>query len=117
MFLTPSNGTALRFAITTGGATREQQLSATPLVTGSWQHVVVTLGSSNTGTLYVNGAVVARSTSMTLTPSSLGTTTQNWIGRSEFTTDPYFSGQLDNVRIYSRVLAAADVQALATGHL
>jgi hypothetical protein len=116
MFLTPSNGTSFRFGISTGGATREQQLNANSLATGRWQHVVVTLGSS-TGTLYVDGSVVARSTNLTLTPSSLGTTTQNWIGRSEYAADPYFSGQIDNFRIYSRVLATADVQMLATGHL
>jgi hypothetical protein len=116
MFLTPNSGTALRFAITTGGAGREQQINATPLTTGSWQHVVVTLGAG-TGTLYVNGAVVARSTRVSLTPSSLGTTTQLWIGRSEFTTDPYYNGQFDNFRIYSRALAAADVAALYAGQL
>jgi hypothetical protein len=78
---------------------------------------VVTLGPSNTGTLYVNGAVVNRSTNITLTPSSLGTATQSWIGRSQFTGDPYFSGRMDNFRIYSRALAAAAVQMLASGHL
>jgi Concanavalin A-like lectin/glucanases superfamily len=116
MFLTPNSGAGTRFSITTGGNGQEQQLNATALATGSWQHVAVTL-AANTGTLYVNGAEVAQNTSMTLNPASLGTTTQNWLGRSEFASDPYLNGQLDNFRIYDRALSAADVHTLYADHL
>jgi Concanavalin A-like lectin/glucanases superfamily len=118
MFLTvSSNAAAPRFSITTGGSGQEQQLNPTAaLVTGSWQHVAVTL-TANTGTLYVNGSQVAQNASMTLDPASLGTTAQDWLGRSEFAGDPYLDGQLDNFRIYDRALSATDVQALYAGHL
>jgi hypothetical protein len=49
---------------------------------------------------------------MTLTPSSLGNTTQNWLGRSHYN-DPYFYGRIDDFRIYDRSLNAAEVQSLA----
>jgi hypothetical protein len=114
MFLTPNNGAtdALRFAITTGGNTREQVITnATPLPTTTWQHVAVTL-TANTGTLYVNGAQVMQNAAMTLSPSSLGNTTQNWLGRSQFAGDPYVIGQIDNFRIYNRALSASEVQQL-----
>jgi hypothetical protein len=116
MFLTPNSGSGTRFAITTGGNGQEQQLNATALATGSWQHVAVT-GTGNTGTLYVNGAEVAQSTTVTLSPMSLGSTTQNWIGRSQYAADPYLTGQIDNFRIYDRALSAAEVQALFAGDL
>jgi hypothetical protein len=117
MFLTPnSNAGTLRFGITIGGNGQEQQLNAPALATGSWQHVALTR-TANTGTLYVNGAEVAQSTTMTLSPMSLGTTTQNWLGRSQFAVDPYLSGQLDNFRIYDRALSAAEVQVLYAGDL
>ncbi len=116
MFLTPNGGAGLRFGITTGGNGQEQQLNGPALATGSWQEVAVTLGGS-TGTLYVNGAAVAQNTSMTLNPASLGTTTHNWLGRSQFAVDPYLDGQLDDVRIYDRALSAAEVQALYANHL
>lgn len=116
MFLTPNSGTNLRFGITTGGSGQEQQVNAPSLATGSWQHVAVTL-VPNTCTLYVNGAVVAQSTSVSLTPSSLGATTQRWIGRSEFSADPYYGGLVDNFRVYGRALSGVDVQALYAGHL
>jgi hypothetical protein len=116
MFLTPNSGTTLRFSITTGGATAEQQINATSLPTGTWEHVALTL-SGGTGVLYVQGAQVAQSTTLTLNPGSLGNTTHNWLGHSEFPVDPYLNGQLDNVRIYSRALSAGEVDALYTGHL
>ncbi len=114
MFLTPDAGTtnALRFAITTSGGGGEQQLNGPTLTTGTWYHLAVVL-SGNTGTLYVNGAAVATNTGMTLHPSSLGSTTLNYLGKSQFSSDPSFKGTIDDFRIYSRALSATEISALA----
>ncbi|HEY3957205.1 MAG TPA: arabinofuranosidase catalytic domain-containing protein [Streptosporangiaceae bacterium] len=116
MFLTLSaGGGPLRFAVTTSGNGNEQQLNdTTTLPLNTWSLVTVTL-SGSTGTLYVNGQPVATNTNMTLTPSDLGDTTQNWIGRSQFPADPYLNATVDDFNIYSRALSAAEVAALATG--
>jgi len=115
MFMTVNGGGAgLRFAITTGGGGAEQQLTGggqLPLNTAS--HVAVTL-SGTTGTLYLNGNPVATSPNMTLHPSSLGSTTQNWIGRSQYP-DPFLNATVDDFNIYGRALSAAEVAALAGG--
>jgi hypothetical protein len=116
MFLTPNSGAGTRFSITTSGNGQEQQINAPALTTGTWRHVAVTR-TGNTGTLYVDGAEVAQNTAMTLSPMSLGTTTQNWIGRSQFPVDPYLSAQIDNFRIYDRALSAAEVQTIYAGNL
>jgi hypothetical protein len=50
---------------------------------------------------------------MTVLPKDLGTTTQNWLGRSQFTTDAYLAGELDEFRIYNRALSEAEVRYLA----
>nr|WP_256862138.1 LamG domain-containing protein [Microbispora sp. GKU 823] len=71
MFLTPrsSAGTA-RFAVTTTGSGGEQRLDApAALAAGKWIHVAVT-AAGGTGTLYVDGAQVARATGMTLRPAT-----------------------------------------------
>jgi hypothetical protein len=113
MFLTPQSGSGtIRFAITTGGAGAEQRIdSAAALPTGGWHLLTVTL-SGNAGTLYVDGAAAGTNTAMTLRPSSLGSTTQNWIGRSEYSADPFLAGSVDDFRIYNRALSATEVQSL-----
>jgi hypothetical protein len=107
-------GNGLRFAITTGGGGAEQQLTGGGhLPLNTWSHVAVTL-SGTTGTLYLNGAPVATNPNMTLHPSSLGTTNQNWIGRSQFP-DPFLNAIVDDFNIYDLALSPADVAALAGG--
>lgn len=114
MYLTPRNGSnsKLRFAITTSGSSGEQMIDTTTTVsTGSWYHVVITLNGS-VGTVYVNGVQVGQNTSMTRTPNSLGATSQNYFGRSQYSADPYLDGRLDDFRIYSRAFSASDVNEL-----
>ncbi|HMJ11714.1 MAG TPA: LamG domain-containing protein, partial [Polyangiaceae bacterium] len=112
MFLSPRTSTnQTRFGISTGGIGAEQQLSTAALSTGNWHHVAVTL-AGNTGTFYVDGAQVAQNTSMTLTPADLDDTNRNWLGRSQYTSDPFFDGRIDNLRMYSRALTLQEVQML-----
>jgi Concanavalin A-like lectin/glucanases superfamily/F5/8 type C domain len=114
MFLTVNAGSGPRFAITTTGPGGEQQLSSsTQLPLNTWSHLAVTL-SGSTGTLYVNGTPVATNPNMTLHPLSLGSTNQNWIGRSQFS-DPFLNAAVDDFAIYSRALSATEVGALAGG--
>jgi hypothetical protein len=119
MFLTTYQGVttpnSVRFAISTTGNAGEEIVSGPArLSTGTWHHIVVVLGTGTTytGTLYVDGASVATNAAMTLRPSSLGNTANNWIGRSAFTADPYFSGLVDDFRVYNRALTAAEITAL-----
>ncbi len=113
MFLTPQSGTGgtLRFAITTGGAGSEQRINGTSaLTTGVWHHVAVTL-NGNTGILYLNGVPVGTNNAMTLRPASLGSTTNNYLGRSQYAADAYLDGQLDEFRIYSVALSRSEIAA------
>jgi len=50
---------------------------------------------------------------MTLKPMSLGSTTQNYIGKSQYS-DPYFNGLVDEFRIYSGALSASEVATFVT---
>ena len=70
--------------------------------------------NGNLGILYINGAELARNTGLTLGAGALGTTTQNWLGRSQYA-DPYLDGALDNVRIYRRALTASEVSTFTAG--
>lgn len=111
MFLTVNAGGAgLRFAITTSGSGGEQQITAAPQLPTGWQHVAVTL-SGTTGTLYLNGSPVDTNDNITLNPSSLGNTTQNWIGRSQYD-DPLLDATVDEFQIYDYALTQAQIQSL-----
>ncbi|WP_188135375.1 glycoside hydrolase family 127 protein [Lentzea indica] len=109
-FLTPrSSAGGTRFAITTNGAGAEQQINApAALPQGVWTHVAVTQ-NGDLGVLYVNGLEVARNSALTL---RAGSTTQNWIGRSQYANDPNLDGAVDSFRVYGRALTAAEVANL-----
>ncbi|MEN6335280.1 MAG: LamG-like jellyroll fold domain-containing protein, partial [Phycisphaerales bacterium] len=113
MFLSPRQGTGggMRFAIRT--ATVAEQAVDGPRVPVGWHHMAIAIDSNTmTLNLYLDGVLVA-SAATTLLPKDLGNTTQNWLGRSQWTADAYFLGSLDDFRIYNRVLSEAEVRYLA----
>ena len=115
MFLVAKNpGTNVaRFAITTSGSGGEQRIDANAAIpAGVWTHVAVTL-SGTTGTLYINGTAAGTNANMTLTPASLGSTTNNYIGKSQYA-DPYLNGQVDDFRIANRALTSSEIASLVT---
>ena len=111
-FLTPRNGSTgkIRFAITSSGSGGEQVLEGTGAAsTGAWTQVAVTTDGSR-GILYVNGTPVATNTSMTLTLPDIAPTS-TWFGRSQYTNNPYFNGEIGSIRIFGRALAANEIVA------
>lgn len=110
MFLTPkASSGVMRFSIKNGST--EQNLDYTgALPADAWTHVAVTI-SGNTGKLFLNGALVATNTGMSLNPSALGTN-WNYLGKSRFDNDPYFAGKLDDVQFLSYALSDTQIAAL-----
>jgi hypothetical protein len=112
MNLVPKNdGSNLLFAISKDGISGEQKLSGSALATGTWKHVAVVLSTSSSA-LYLDGAAVSGAGTVSLRPKDLGTIDYAFLGKSQFTSDPYFDGLLDEVRVYGRALSAAEVKAL-----
>src|ERR1017187_5758461 len=112
MFLTPQNGSTsrLRFAITTSSSGGEQQINGpSALTVGAWNHVVVT-HNGNIGVLYLNGVAVGTNSAMTLNPLSLGSISNNYLGKSQWS-DPYLNGVMDEFRIYKVALSPAEIAA------
>jgi len=117
MLVTPANGANgnLRFVITVESYNNEQQLNAaTPLPTG-WHHLAVSINGATRGMqMFVDGQVVA-SGSTTVLPKDLGATTQNWLGRSQYSADAYFSGSLDDFRIYNFAMTVDQIPETMRG--
>ncbi len=106
MFLTPSQGTNMRFAIRAGGGAEQILDASTPLTQTEWVHVAVTLDGS-TGVLYINGNAVDTQT-ITLTPQDVvGENT--WLGRSQYVADPTFNGKIDKVVVFDQALSASEM--------
>jgi gliding motility-associated-like protein len=103
-----TNGqSTIRYA-TKNGSAAEQNINYNytfPLNT--WTYLAVTR-AGNTTTLYVNGTAATSSTNITIKPSALGNTTQNYLGKSQFN-DPMFKGSIDNFKVYGRALNASEI--------
>ena len=108
MFLSIQAGSAnvMRYAIKNGGAEQVVSYNYT-LPLNTWTHFAITQ-SGNTCTMYVNGTAVASNTGLTIKPSAIGSTTLNYLGKSQFN-DPLFNGSIDEFKIYSRALTAAEI--------
>ena len=113
MFMTArAGGNTLRFAMKNAGGAEQQISYATMFPLNQWRHVAVVL-SGNTGRLYLSGIQVAQNTNLVLNPINLGATPNVWLGRSQYTADPYLNGTLDDVRMSCRAYSAEEVAALA----
>ncbi len=115
LFLSPQSGYGtLRGAITLASGGGEQMLewAGTPLPTGVQKQVVWTAdAATQTGRLYVDGELVNENPGMTLLPSDMGWTLNNWIGRSQWAGDAYLNASVTEFRIYDGALMADEVRA------
>jgi len=111
MFLTPSaNSGKMRFAINAGSG--EQILEApAALPVNQWCDVAVTLETGGLGTLYLGGEPVAEA-DISIAPWSL-LARELYIGKSQFSADPYFTGRIDNFNVYGSALGVGEIAALA----
>jgi hypothetical protein len=109
MFLTPDNGASgtTRFAISTNGTGGETRVDAPAMLpSGRLTHVAVTVdGAAGVATLFVDGVRAGVVGGVTLRPSSLATTTNNWLGRSQYAGDPFYNGSISELRIYDGALS------------
>ena len=111
LFLTPTNGSAMRFEIKKDGVT--QGLNATTtLGTGKWKHVAVTIGANEVA-IYIDGVKNASTTGITLRPSDVAPAI-SYLGRSQFVADPAFNGMMSDVRLYNYALSADEVKNISS---
>jgi len=115
MFLCPRTGGSgpMHFTITPDSGGGASMIETTNTLPSGWHHVAAVIDSTDmTISLYVDGALAASGETATL-PQDLGTPTQNWLGRSQYAADGYFTGSLADFSMYSRALSAGEVSYLA----
>ncbi|WP_443217023.1 immunoglobulin-like domain-containing protein [Saccharothrix sp. ALI-22-I] len=109
-----TTGNGYRTSIATGNWSTEQTVTAgRNLARGVWKTLTYTL-SGGTAVLYEDGVEIARKTDVTITPAMIGggTTTANYIGRSNYSGDRYLKGAVRDFRLYNRALTAAEAHDL-----
>ncbi|MCF7976075.1 MAG: discoidin domain-containing protein, partial [Phycisphaerae bacterium] len=114
VFMSPSRGGdgALLFEMNGPNAGTNLVPAAMPLPTG-WHHLAGVIDSTSMQmTLYMDGSVVGQGVTDSV-PADMGVTTQNWLGKSQYTADPLYSGSIDEFRIYNRVLSEGEIRYLA----
>jgi len=113
-YLSPRNDTAgsMHVGIIAEAGTTDLDATTGTLATG-WHHVAVVIEPSNLQ-IYLDGQSVG-STSPLAVLSDLGVTTDNWLGRPQWPNDAYFSGSLDDFRIYNKVLTQDEIIKIMRG--
>ena len=115
MFLTANaNSGNLRFVINNGNG--EIQMETDKLATSTWVHVAVTISKIQGLKMYVDGKLVKQLDNSTSSPNDFKPIL-NYIGRSQYTTDPLFNGYIDDFRIYNYTLSDNEIAALASNNL
>ncbi|WP_420802565.1 LamG domain-containing protein [Streptomyces cavernae] len=110
-----TTGNSYRTAVASGGFSTEQNTRTSAALPRSvWKHVTCTQ-TGTTGVLYQDGVEVARNTSVTVTPGSIGSgiTTANYIGKSLYSSDKPFKGKMRDFRVYNRALTPIEVFELS----
>jgi hypothetical protein len=87
------------------GSTDTSVIAPTSLAVNQWSHVAVTFGGG-TFKIYVNGTQAA---TLNKTGTMATSTNPLRIGGNTIWSE-YFAGLIDEVRIYNRVLSAAEIQ-------
>ena len=105
----------VEFAMSNIGHNQTQALIGQDALSANvWHHIAIVLpaGTTYTGTMYIDGVAVATNNAMTLHMADIGATSNNWLGRSQFSADPFFNGSLDDFRVYKRALSKQEITAL-----
>jgi Concanavalin A-like lectin/glucanases superfamily len=89
----------------------DQQLLATntPIALNTWHHLAITIkDNTNTARMYLNGEEVAVNHNVTLRPGHLNGLFHYRFGRSNFLTDPFYNGYIDEIRFSNTVRYTAN---------
>jgi len=98
------------------GGNSKQVNIGNSLADGKWYHFVWTLSYASQGSstsiwnVYINGQIFY--TNNTGYYPNIITRTKNYIGKSNWVSDPYTTGYINDFRIYNRVLSLDEVKTL-----
>jgi hypothetical protein len=101
------SSTNLRIEITGNGHT-----TTGSWIDNTWHHIIWSISPSGVWTIYIDGVNLNVSITVAIPNVSWG---RRYIGRSAFSTDGWYVGNIDDFRIYNRVLSQDEVSILYNG--
>jgi hypothetical protein len=109
VYLTPKDSSGrFQCAITANGSSYNRVIQGlTEFPANEWVHVAVVFDGKQ-GVLYTNGQPAAVNNSVNLLPSDIAAT-KAYLGRSQYSADPYFNGRVDAIRLNTRSLSLAEI--------
>lgn len=110
MMLCPRSGANIRYKITCEAGTYTAETPYSVPV-NEWVHLSIAQ-EGTTFKMYVNGEMIYSDNQATVKPSDMGLTTQNYLVRSQWASDPYSTCKFDEFRIYNRALTQQEIAAL-----
>lgn len=93
-----------------GASTSGQVIATGALETGRWQHFAVTLDAAGKAAIYKDGALIKEAN---VKPARNIPRRNNFVGRSNWPSDKFYEGDLDDFRWYERPLTAQEIKGLA----
>ncbi|RXK86013.1 glycosyl hydrolase [Filimonas effusa] len=114
MVFVPRTGTSVRYKITCATGTYDRYIPfEIPLDT--WVHVAISQ-QGNIFKFYANGELKYSDSAATVKPADMGITTQNFLGRSQFSADAYSDHTYDDFRIYNYALSDQNINDLVNNN-
>lgn len=107
LFYTPTNGTVGRAGFLPDGAT-EVTASGAVVATGRMTHIAVVFSETARSLRYYEDGAL-RGSGVVDNPLSDIDDVNNWLGRSQFASDPGLTGTIEEFRIYDAALTAPQV--------
>jgi hypothetical protein len=110
-FMTQTDTNGLRFALTKGSWAAEQKIDyGKEIPSKKWTHVAISLAGGQ-AILYLDGKEAKRIDSVKVDPSTIKSTS-NYLGKSQYPSDPYLEGALDDFRVYGKALSPQEIAAI-----
>lgn len=108
VFLTVNNGSSYpRFAVKGNGQSEQYVTASKSLIKDAWAYVTVTMDSGAV-TMYIDGEACGSGT-ISIPMSSLSSTVNNYIAKSQYDADPNYRGCIDEIEIYNYAMSQTEI--------
>lgn len=106
-----TRGGEFRYAITKGSWGAEQDVAGSGSFQKKWINVTLVL-TPRRMQLYLNGEMVEEQSGLTTKISDFGSNVLGYLGKSFYSGDAYFKGEIDNVMVYEEALTAMEISRI-----